>query len=287
MNHRARECEQKAGACRALNRPWASHSFSHSSRSPPAAALTRRGHWRGWAGGRGTGRGGARAAAPEPGGRAGRPRASEGARGAWVTRPQPLLAALTLPARNLSLQQAESRRHRVLGPRTGRAEPTLGPSDPWAGDPRLPNRSSRPGSPPGRLPSPPSRPPAEPPTQPPGPRGCGPPGVPRTHRLGFSGARAGARLGGVAGSGVGGPGTLSPPRARPGPGRSLSSSRAGPRPRRARAPSGPAPAAPVPAPAPARVRVRGGLVQHTPQPAPGDEAHHSHSHTRTHAPSSC
>lgn len=40
MNHRARECEQKAGACRALNRPWASHSFSHSSRSPPAGAHT-------------------------------------------------------------------------------------------------------------------------------------------------------------------------------------------------------------------------------------------------------
>lgn len=36
----------------------------------------------------------------------------------------------------------------------------------------------------------------------------------RTHRLGSSGVRAGAGLNGVAASGVRGPGTLSPPRAR-------------------------------------------------------------------------
>lgn len=154
----SRQGEQEARACRQMNKAVGQPFILSFISKPPIRHSHTRPGVRG-SGGRGTGRGGAREATPEPRGRVrARPK---GALGAWVPEPQPLLAVLTLPASNPSLHQAEPWRHRVLGPGTARAKPTLSLSDPQAHDPSLPHGSSGPGSAPSRLPFPPSCAPTE------------------------------------------------------------------------------------------------------------------------------
>ena len=278
MNHRAREGEQEAGACLALNRPWASHSFSHSSQSPPSATLTRGGSCLGGARGRGTGRGGAGAASPEPGGKAGSRRAPKGAQGTPAPQDAPPRPHVT---RNEStFPSAQSWSRQVLGPCPGQAEPTLGPRSLRAGDPASRTVAPGLGRRPAALPLPhPARqrspPPAAPAAARPAPR------VP-------TGSASRVRGRGPGWAAWPAPESAAPARSpRPGParGRAAACRHPGQGSGPARAPSGPAPFARLPARPDLRSCPRRLGAAHSAASSPGTRrvtVIHTHRYTHTH-----
>lgn len=157
------QCKQESRAwgqlTEAVGQPFIL-SFISKYPHPPHSLKSRRSGAPGAAGPRGreTGRGGAgrllRNLETEPGQRA-----------CWVPGSRdPSFFSLPCPHithSDLSLHKVEPWRYRVLRSRTGHAKPTLGASDPGAGDLCFPHGSFGVVSVPGLPPFPPSRPPAE------------------------------------------------------------------------------------------------------------------------------